>query len=166
MSNTATSNTAQVPAPPTATPSRSGRTVTVASKLPYTMILRLHQFDEVQEPVMGGGWRTVKQARPMGKAVVLNGNAHPVNQAPSQQVVGGYALTFGVPADFFDEWVRQNADHDAVLNNLIFAHEKHGHAEGQAKEQKGIRSGFEAIDPKNPGSRLRGIESGNKSENA
>ena len=139
-------------------PSRTGDTVTVANKLPHTLKLRLHRFEDHDEPVLGGGTRTVKRAVPLGHEVIVRGSGHPVNRAPRHPIIGGYALTPGVSKDFFEEWLRQNRDHDALRNNLIFAADATGHAEGQAKEQAALRTGLEGIDPTNPGARVPGVE--------
>jgi hypothetical protein len=98
---------------------------------------------------MGGGVRMVREAYRVGSVHKVHGNAVANGRHAEHQIVGGmegFALTFGVPADFWDRWLAQNADSDAVLNGLIFAHGKHGHAEGQAREKAGeTRSGFERL---------------------
>ena len=59
-----------------------------------------------------------------------------------------YAFTHGVDKAFFDLWMEQNKDHDAVKNNLIFASVQTGRVEGKAREyEKDTRSGLEPYDP-------------------
>jgi hypothetical protein len=123
--------------------------VTVACRLPHGLKLRLFDMVESQEPVMGGGFRKVKIARDTGKSVTINGWAHPQNAAPRMQLVEGFALTPGIDKEFWDAWVIQNKEHDAVKNHLIFAHEKETSTAAEAKEKKSVRSGLERLDPKN-----------------
>lgn len=123
-------------------------TVTVACKLPHGLVLRVFDMVETKEPLMGGGYHTVKQARERPDRIIVNGCAHPQNKAPLCQVVAGYALTTGVPKEFWDRWLAQNANADMVKNNLIFAHENLRNAEAEATEKKDVRSGLERLDPK------------------
>jgi hypothetical protein len=135
-------------------------TVTVACKLPHGLILRLFRMETRNEPVMGGGTREVQVATQVGEPVVIKGYAAPFGQVPSVPIEGGYALTPNVDADFWAAWVKQNEDHDAVRNRLIFANEKSESAQRKAKDQTKVRSGLEPIDPQ----RLpKGIEPGNRS---
>lgn len=124
-------------------------TVTVACKLPNGLRLRVSKMEERQELVMGGGTRTVQMAVRIGEPVIVAGNAHPVHKAPTSQIFGGYALTHGVDADFMALWMKQNAGHPAVVNHLIFVHDKASMVEGKAKEYTKQRSGLEPIDPDN-----------------
>lgn len=125
----------------------TGGTVTVACKVPGGLRLRLFEMVDALETIPGVGQRTAKMAQPVGEQVVINGPAHPVNRAPLHEINGGYAMTFGVPKDFFNEWMRQNKDSAMVKNRLIFAHENTDHARGQAREQAEIRTGIEGINP-------------------
>jgi hypothetical protein len=122
-------------------------TVTVACKVPSGLHLRLFRMEDFNEPVMGGGTRTVKRAVEMGQRVTVKGFAHPSDKAPTAQISGGYALTPGVDADFFKAWLEQNAESAIVKNKLIFAHEKATYAESQSREQAELVCGLEPIDP-------------------
>jgi hypothetical protein len=122
-------------------------TVTVACKLPHGMTLRVFDMVESQEPVMGGGFRAVKVAQERPERVTLKGFAHPQNRAPSTQIIEGFALTYGVDAEFWNAWKTQNAQSDVVKNGLIFAHEKPVNTEAEAKDKKSLRSGLERLDP-------------------
>lgn len=102
-------------------------------------------------------------ARPPGQRVHIAGSARPVGvplpeDAP-QVVVGGYALTQGVPAQFWEAWLAQNKDAPFVKQKLIFAHEKAGNAVGEAKEKREVLSGFEGLNPDKP---APGIERADK----
>lgn len=124
-------------------------TVTIACKLPSGLLLRVFKMEESQEPVMGGGFRSVKVARQVGETVRINGCAHPQDKAPLQPIVQGtgYALTPGVDKEFWDTWLAQNKDLMAVRNGLIFAHEKEASTVAEAREKKSVRSGLERLDP-------------------
>lgn len=127
-------------------PARTGGTVTVACKVPNGMVLQLYDFEDVSEPIMGGGWRTVKKAKKVGNPVKVRGPALAVGAPVYKRIAGGYGLTEGVPAEFFAKWLEQNRDADYVLNKMIFAHSSD--TVGMAKEHRATRSGYEPLDPK------------------
>lgn len=122
-------------------------TVTVACKLPHGLILRLFEMVDHDEAQPGGGYKTIKRARPRGEEIRIKGYQEPNRNVPPPAMDGSYALTHGVDKDFFDEWMKQNADHPAVKNKLIFASEKTENVRAQVRENEGRRSGFEPIDP-------------------
>lgn len=133
-------------------------TVTVACKLPHGLML------EVVDPAVFADVNPQNGvvARPPGKRVHVAGCARPIgvplpDDAP--QVVGGYALTQGVPAAFWEQWLAQNEEAPFVKQKLIFAHEKAGAAVGEAKEKREVRSGFEGMNPDKP---APGIERADK----
>lgn len=113
-------------------------TVTVACKITNGLILRLFRMADSHEPVMGGGFRTVQKAQPFGEVVRIAGYAHDVMHAPRAPIASGFALTRGVDADFWEEWLDQNRDADYVRNKLIFAHEAPANVRAQAKEFRGV----------------------------
>lgn len=122
-------------------------TVSIACKIPNGLTLRLFKMTEANELVMGGGSRSVKVAERIGGEVTIFGTAHPVNQAPKCLIVGGYAITPNVDKDFWDKWIKDNAELDMVKNKLIFAHEKQEMVAGKAKEQRLVRSNMGPLDP-------------------
>lgn len=123
---------------------KSGAKVTVACKLATGLVLQLFEMRDSMENVAGGGSRLVKIAHAVGEPVTVRGAATPFGvQKP---LVGGYALTPNVDKDFFDEWMRQNKEHAAVKNGMIFAHESRDHVEGMAQEKAELRSGQEPLD--------------------
>jgi hypothetical protein len=122
-------------------------TVAVACKLPHGLVMRVFDMVETQEPVMGGGYRAIKVARERAKRVTLEGWSHPQNMAPNSQIVGGFALTPNVDKEFWDAWLAQNAELDAVRNGLIFAHEKTMSLEAEARDKTTLKSGLERLDP-------------------
>jgi hypothetical protein len=139
-------------------------TVTVACKLPHGLVLRLHKMVEMNEPTAGGGFRKVNRAQVVGDPVTVKGYSrrfdHRIEQAPAA-LPSSFALTYGVDAEFFKEWLKQNKDLDAVKNNLIWAHEQTDMVEGFVKEHEKQRSGFEPVDPNNL---PRGIQAYKKEE--
>lgn len=121
--------------------------VTVAAKLPHGLVMRIFEMVETQEPVMGGGFRAIKVARERPERVTLNGFAHAQNKAPNAPQIEGFAMTHSVDKDFWDAWLAQNNTSDIVKNGLIFAHEKTGNTEANAKNNKDVRSGLERLEP-------------------
>lgn len=133
---------AATPASPSA---RSGETVTVGCKVPNGMILRVFETVLVRVPAGGGTMIEEPQAREIGRHVV-NGPKWPVNQPmPEYMIVGNAGITNGVPADFWAKWLEQNAEHDAVINKMIFAMPTQDGAVDFAKERAEQRSGAEPL---------------------
>jgi len=77
-----------------------------------------------------------------GKRVTLAG-------AKSSRIIGGYGMT-EVDKDFFEAWCKANADSALLSANLIFAQDRASLADGKAKEQADVKSGFEPINPEKP----------------
>ncbi|HEX2753729.1 MAG TPA: hypothetical protein VHP34_11615 [Alphaproteobacteria bacterium] len=125
-------------------------TVTVACKLPHGLQLQLQKSEEISEVVMGGGSRKVTRWEKIGKTVTIKGWAHHAEKAPGAPISGGFALTSGVDADFFEEWLKQNASHPAVENGFIFASAKQADVESHTKLCAKDMTGFEPHDPQNP----------------
>lgn len=121
--------------------------VTVMCKLPNGLKLRLQKMVPSQELVMGGGVRDIMKAQPVGAPVVIHGNAVPANGRPRSRIVGGYAMTEGVDAEFWSQWVKDNADHPAVKEGLIFAHAELESAVDQAKDGRKLVSNLEPLTP-------------------
>lgn len=130
------------------------RTVTIACKQPNGLTLRVHDMVDADEPVMGGGMKTVKRAVPIGDRVKINGTAAPFGKRSNVEIVGGYALTRNVPADFWNRWQAENKDSPLIRNHILFAHTSAAKLRGQAVEQEEVRSGLEPIlpdgDPRTP----------------
>lgn len=136
-------------------PATGTDTVTVACKISNGLILQLHEFQDVDEPTFGGGSKPARRAFPVGEPIVVRGSALDLTELrggrmPSYTHVGGYALTPGVPREFWERWVEQHADDPAVRNHLIFAHASLNEASDAAREREGVVSGYEGIDPADP----------------
>lgn len=132
----------------TAKAAKSATTVTVACKLPHGLVLRLFDMVDGYDPQRDGTNHRVKRAETRPGTVVIRGYLPKYDVAlPPAAQGSNFALTYGVDKEFFDEWMRQNKEHDAVINNLIFAHVTVDGATKQAKEMEGdTRSGLEPID--------------------
>jgi hypothetical protein len=140
--------------------------LTVASKYPGPLLLRIFREVDAVEPTMTGVPREYKRWVPITGpddktlTITINGCAYPQAMPPDDyHVIGGrltgYALTHNVPAEFFNTWFEQNRDSDLVRNKIIFAHPTEASARAQVKECMEIKSGLEAIDPDNPSSKSR-----------
>jgi len=130
-------------------------TCTVALKHPHGLVLELYNEVMEAEPLPGGGMRDVKRFRVNHKAgkVILNGwNTRPKKGEPRMPAVGGsFALTHNVDKDFFDEWLKQHADADIVVNKLIFSTPNQNDVTKEAKslDRQGLKSGLEPLDRAN-----------------
>lgn len=127
------------------TAARATTTVTVACKLPHGVVIRDHTKTTIFENVLGGGTRAVDLFRPIGPRIRIKGPTVPTLFIRHVEVVGGYAITEGVPADVFARWIDWNADSAAVRNNLIYGHEKGDRVRAWAREHAGVKSGLEPL---------------------
>ena len=98
--------------------SASSSTVTVGCKLPHGLVLELGE-----------------------KSVVLNG-------ANSSNIIGGYGLTEGVDAAFFDAWMEKHEAMPFVRNQLVFAQATSANAKAEATEKANEKTGFEGMTQK------------------
>lgn len=122
-------------------------TVTVASKLPHSLVLELEDEVKDKEPILGGGHREVKRYRKNGQSITINGTVRPFGAPYSPTVQEGVGLTFGVDADFFQRWLTQKKDYPPVAAGMIFAAASTENALSHAREISAIKSGFEPVDP-------------------
>lgn len=128
----------------TAPKTSSAQKVTVACKLPHGLRLRLFKMVDGTENVSGNNVRTIKHAEQIGDDVVIKGVA--VEFGKEKALTGGYALTTGVDKEFFEEWLKQNASHEAVKNHMIFAAGSRDAVEGKAEDHAKDKSGLEPLD--------------------
>ena len=129
--------------------------VTVYCRHNPGLILRVGEFAERHEAANIHA-RTVKEWQQTGSFTVA-GPARRMGEDAAAQVVGGYAVTHGVPKDLWDKWLSDNEKSAMVQNKVIFAHEKSSYGDGQATEQKGVRTGMEPLaQKKDP--RARGFD--------
>ena len=97
-------------------------TVTVACKLPHGMHLDL---------IDNNGVRV--------RNTVAGSN--------SRSVFGGYGLTAGISEDFWNAWVKQNANIDPVKKGFVFAFSSFDSTRQAAEENAELRHGVEPINP-------------------
>ena len=124
----------------------SGSTVTVACKIPQGLVLRVFKMVDQFEPILGGGQRKFEQAMAYGEVVEINGPAREFGRDARAPISNGFALTFGVPKDFWDLWASQNASLPAVKEGLVFAHSKTESATGMAKDREDLITGLEPLE--------------------
>lgn len=126
-------------------PATTGETVVVALKLPNGLIIQAQEKTTDQEPIMGGGTREVAVFRPVGQQFSLHGNRVPFGKMPNYPIVGGYALTDGVPKDVWENWRDLHKDMPLVRNGLVAAFDDMDSAKDFAKDGKALKSGFEPL---------------------
>lgn len=134
-------------------------TVVIGCKLPNGLILQLSTFEQSSEPVMGGGHREVRVGRKIGTKYVIRGTSIPFGQIPKFIFAGGYALTSGVPEEFWDQWYEQNKDSDIVRRELIVAHKSMDDVETHCNSNESLLTGLEPI---NPDKLPRGVQTATK----
>jgi hypothetical protein len=127
----------------------------VCSKLPFALELQLSVATKVRMRYKQEAWDEEVFAKD-GPIVVIQGTNYPIGAPPEgvvwpdrPQMAAGYALTFGVDADFFEQWLEQNKLTDMVRNKMVFAQEKVEDAKAEAVENKSRDSGFGPLRPDN-----------------
>lgn len=141
----------------------SNETVTVCSKLPMQYILQLHDPVERTIQAHGGTMReTIHLPRRSTKEkptrFTIEGCSFAQNKGAHQQISGGFAITHGIPKDFWEEWLSQYKDMELVQEGFIFAHKETSSVTQHTKDMSEKPSGFERIDPAktyNTGSKIR-----------
>ncbi|AFV51495.1 hypothetical protein AVT64_gp21 [Acinetobacter phage YMC11/12/R2315] len=81
-----------------------------------------------------------------GKSQVING----WNSPSSMYIDGGFrkvGLTSGVDKELWDAWRARFANHDLLVNQLIYADESSSKVKAEAKEKAKVKTGLEALDP-------------------
>ena len=141
-------------APKTKALPASARTVCVACKVPTGIALQLQKqelriVDTPKGPEKVAFW--VKQ----GKIYYAHGPAYPINPPPGYPraplIVGGYALTPGIPAEHWEQWLEQNklADYvvppDGAEHGMVFAYATLDDTAAAAGEQEKLLSGLEPL---------------------
>ena len=147
----------KAPDVPLRPPSYAGGKKVAACKIPSGVILRAFRFSTHPEPVLGGGVRDVKIAEQVGAGVRVNGPAHAFGAMPQFRIVGGYAITEGIPEDMVEAWLRDNKDSMIVRNEMIAFFKDLDSAVSFAKGNRKERSGLEPLeqdgDPRRPARR-------------
>lgn len=122
-------------------------TLVVACKLPHGLILRLYETKEVHEAQRDGTTKLIKRSEPLPGEVQLDGylKKYKIDLPPAAQG-SKYEITTGVSKEFFEEWLRQNKDHQALTSNLILWARNTGELKAKMRAFEGTRSGLEPID--------------------
>ncbi len=131
-------------------------TVTVACNVSNGLVLKLYKFEDKYEAVMG-----IPDAKRLTREAVLDDSYETVTLfGPSPEiskdpmhwclVVRGinnsaYALTPGVDAQWFAEWLKQNEQSPLLKNGCVFAYASEASAKDAAKDRKEFRSGLEPL---------------------
>jgi hypothetical protein len=141
---------------PVNAPPKGRPTVTVACKLPNGLVLHVFEERPVLEQMFGGGTREVKQWFRSEESYTLAGSAMSFEEIMSgdtrAMVVGGYALTPGIPTDFWEKWLEQNKHTRIVQKELVFGHKQEDSVRSFARSNAKERTGLEPVDPDNPAS--------------
>lgn len=126
----------------------SARSVTVACKIPTGLALQLQKeqpriVDTPQGPKSVNFW--VKG----GKTFYVHGPAYPVSPPPGYPrapvIEGGYAMTPGIPVEFWNDWLEQNSLADYVTSDMIYAMPSMEDAMAWAREREELLSGMEPL---------------------
>lgn len=81
-----------------------------------------------------------------GRSVTLNGG-----HASLPGEAGGYGLTSGIDADWWDSWVQSvTTDFPPLKSGAIFATPRKDSAQAQGREKSAVRTGFEGLNPETP----------------
>lgn len=156
MANPQTQAPGRPVAPPITTVTEAREVVSVACKLPNGFILREFKPAQESELVLGGGARDLTVHRETGRQVEVKGVAYRFGMAPPI-LVNGYRVTPNVPKDLWDGWLEANRDSDLVRNRIVFADVQDSEIKARTRESEAVPTGFEGIDPDDPGKRVRGI---------
>ena len=135
--------------------SSNARTVVVACKIEPGLRLQLQRPVARMEDGKGGPEPRTYNAF-YGKAYWVNGPARPVGTLPkgfpaAPPIEGGYALTFGIPKDFWEQWLEQNKRApyveapDGAEHGMIFAYDSMESTVDAAREQEKLLSGLQPM---------------------
>jgi hypothetical protein len=108
----------------------SRNVISVGCKYPHGLHLDIRQHGQPVKRV------TLKGINSLSKGMIIR-----------PATIGGYAVTDNVPKEFFEEWMRLNACHPAVVNHLVFAHEEKASVVAMAEERSELKNGLDPIDP-------------------
>lgn len=133
--------------------STAGAKVTVACKVPFPWLdLQIYEQRSEMENTQTGP-REVKVFRPTGAIVRIRGTAYPRGTPPigfpdKPQIINGYALTPGVPKDFWDAWLAANKKAPIVESASIMAYEAFDALKGRTREHGDVLTGLEPVNPR------------------
>lgn len=133
------------PGPAASAPATGTAVCTVYCKHWPGLILRVGEMVPMSEPsptglrdIPGGVFRETGRFQVFGPARAVGADA----RAP---VIGGYAVTHGVPKDLWDAWFKENQHSDIVRNRIIFAYEDASRGNDEASELRSLKTGMEPL---------------------
>lgn len=145
MSDAKTLQRPEAPGQRSGQPGNDGGTVTVACKLPHGLQLQLQTKTNVKIVTRDGGQQDAVQWAKDGVTYTVHGTAIAKGEIPRYKMVAGYALTPGIPKNFWDAWWDQNQSAPYCKQNLIFAYESLDRVRGTAKDNREVRTGQEPL---------------------
>lgn len=121
-------------------------TVTIACKLPNGLRLDVTGKDGVRQSVTIRGNRLA--TNPDGLPI----QSHEIAGNPlSSMLADSYGLTPNVPADFWAQWAKENANYTPYKLGMVFAQGEHASAAAQAREvYADVKTGLEPMDRDKP----------------
>lgn len=112
------------------------QTVTVGCKMPAGLILEMGQLGEDNyKRVVIHGTNSLDSRSPAPR----------MSGMPVLPMVGGFALTPGVPKDFFEAWMKAHDRLDVVRKGWVFAQDKLADAQAHGDLMKDTKTGFEPL---------------------
>lgn len=141
--------------PVVAAAEKKSRTVVVACKIPNGLMLQLQRPVQRMEDARGGPEPRTYNAF-HGRRYFVHGPARPVGTLPkgfpqAPLIEGGYAITRGVPIEFWEQWLEQNKKASYVVapegaeHGMIFAYPDLDDTVSAAREQAKLLSGMEPL---------------------
>lgn len=125
----------------------SKATVTVACKIETGVILQICRPMTTKVPSgRPGEMIEHTQNYPMGPKIAVRGPKLPYGMLPNFKIVGGFALTPGVPEEFWEHWLEQHKNDPMVENGLIYAHSREDYLEDYANDHASVKSGMQGLD--------------------
>jgi hypothetical protein len=126
----------------------TSRTVVVANKIPTGIQLQLQE--KVKRHVdTKAGLEVVEFWVKRGKTYHCHGPAYPAlppDGYPEKPIiVGGYAMSQGIPTEFWNEWLKQNQQADYVKGDMVRAFDSLESATAWARENAKRLSGLEPM---------------------
>lgn len=119
-------------------------TVSVACKHPNG--IRLDVFDIVGKDPRDGSNVTLRVQGPTLRGTSYNRDPEHVAKHGVPVLVGGYAITEGIPASLWERWTQENADSALLADRVLFALPKVESVFAKAREQEAVPGIAEPID--------------------
>ena len=123
----------------------------VACKLPSGLLLSHGKAQKdgddnyVVDPINGGvKMDAMREVRLYGSLFRSNPDTDPNDFGG---VVGGFGITKGVDAEWFDDWIKTHGPYlPFVQEGAIFAFEKEADIAAKSREMRGLKSGFQPLE--------------------